>query len=105
MTLGDDVTWKAWHFGIPLRMTSKITEFDRPGRFVDEQTRGPFASWRHEHRFEERDDCTLMIDVVDYCSPLGPIGALVDRIRLERYMVELLQRRNEFIRQAAEAAA
>jgi hypothetical protein len=44
-----------------------------------------------------------MTDLVDYRSPLGPIGSLVDRIRLERYMVELLQRRNEFLRRAAES--
>ena len=105
MSLGDDVTWKAWHFGIPFRMASQITEYERPSRFVDEQTRGPFASWRHEHRFEERGGGTLMTDVVDYRSPFGPIGSLVDRIRLERYMVELLERRNEFLRQAAEAAS
>jgi ligand-binding SRPBCC domain-containing protein len=104
MVLGDDVTWKAWHFGIPFTMTSKITEYERPVRFVDEQTRGPFASWRHEHRFEGRDGSTLMTDVVDYRSPLGPIGSLVDRVRLERYMVELLERRTEFLRQAAESA-
>jgi hypothetical protein len=40
----------------------------------------------------------------NYRSPLGPIGALVDRVRLERYMAELLARRNEFLRRAAEAA-
>lgn len=105
MNLGDDVTWKAWHFGIPFRMTSEITEYESPVRFVDEQTRGPFASWRHEHHFEEHEGGTLMTDVVDYRSPLGPIGSLVDRIRLERYMVELLQRRNAFLRQAAEASS
>lgn len=104
MKLGDHVTWKAWHFGIRFRMASAITEYERPSRFVDEQTRGPFASWRHEHRFEQRGGGTLMTDVVDYRSPLGPIGGLVDRLRLERYMAELLQRRNEFLRQAAEAA-
>ena len=104
MTLGDDVTWKAWHFGIPFRMTSKISIYERPTRFVDEQIRGPFASWRHEHRFEDRDGATLMIDVVDYRSPLGPIGSLVDRIRLERYLVGLLETRNEFLRRAAEAS-
>ena len=49
MTLGDDVTWKAWHFGIPFRMTSKITEYESPVHFVDEQIRGPFTCWRHEH--------------------------------------------------------
>jgi ligand-binding SRPBCC domain-containing protein len=104
MRLGDDVTWKAWHFGVPFRMTSAITEYDRPYRFVDEQTRGPFANWRHEHRFEhDGDRRTRMIDLVDYRSPLGPIGRLVDRVRLEHYMAELLRRRNEFLRRAAEA--
>ena len=105
MVLGDTVTWKAWHFGIPFRMTSQITEYDAPVRFVDEQTRGPFASWRHEHRFEARDGGTLMTDVVDYRRPFGPIGTVVDRIRLERYMIELLRRRNEFLRHAAEASS
>ena len=102
MVLGDDVTWKAWHFGIPFRMTSANTEYERPPRFVDEQTRGPFASWRHEHRFESNNGGTRMVDVVDYRSPMGPIGSLVDRTRLERYMVDLLRRRNEFLRVRAE---
>jgi len=102
MVLGDDVTWKAWHFGIPFRMTSAITEYERPTRFVDEQTRGPFARWRHEHRFEPNSGGTRMVDVVDYRSPLGPLGSLVDRIRLEQYLVELLRRRNEFLRVHAE---
>jgi ligand-binding SRPBCC domain-containing protein len=103
MALGDDVTWKAWHFGIPFRMTARIVEYERPSHFVDEQTRGPFASWRHEHRFEGANSGTRMTDVIDYRSPFGPIGVAVDRLRLERYMVELLERRNEFLRQAAEA--
>jgi ligand-binding SRPBCC domain-containing protein len=33
-------------------MTSRITEWSRPERFVDEQVRGPFAAFRHEHLFE-----------------------------------------------------
>jgi ligand-binding SRPBCC domain-containing protein len=105
MKLGDQVTWRAWHFGIPFRMTSKISAFDRPVRFVDEQTNGPFASWRHEHLFEHRQAGTHMTDIVDYRSPFGPLGTLADRIRLQRYMFELLRRRNEFLRQAAEARA
>lgn len=84
-------------------MTSKITRCERPLCFVDEQTGGPFASWRHEHRFEARGSGTAMTDVVDYRSPLGALGSLVDRICLERYMVELLERRNELLRRVAEA--
>jgi len=40
--LGEEVTWKARHFGVTWRMTSRITELDEPRRFVDEQVRGPF---------------------------------------------------------------
>lgn len=48
---GETVTWRARHFGVPWRMTVKITEYEAPHRFVDEQVTGPFARWRHEHRF------------------------------------------------------
>ena len=102
MRLGDQVTWRARHFGIPWRMTSKITDYERPTRFADEQQSGPFASWHHEHRFEEHDGVTTMTDLVDYRSPAGPLGTLVDRVVLERYVTNLLDRRNVFLRPQAE---
>ncbi len=48
---GQQVSWEAHHLGLRWRMTSEITAFDRPHRFVDQMVRGPFASFRHEHRF------------------------------------------------------
>lgn len=51
LALGESVTWRAVHFGIPFRMTVAITEHEAPDRFVDEQVRGPFGRWRHEHLF------------------------------------------------------
>jgi ligand-binding SRPBCC domain-containing protein len=71
MALGQSVTWQAKHFGLPFRMTSKITEYEQPTRFVDEQTSGPFASWWHEHRFEEHAGQTVMTDLVRYRSRPG----------------------------------
>jgi ligand-binding SRPBCC domain-containing protein len=44
MKLGDTVTWRARHFGIAFQMTSAITDYERPIRFVDEQQRGPFSA-------------------------------------------------------------
>ena len=35
-------------------------------RFVDEQTRGPYRRWRHEHVFETADGGTMCRDAVDY---------------------------------------
>jgi ligand-binding SRPBCC domain-containing protein len=40
----EEVTWEARHFGLRVRMTSRITEYDRPRAFTDEQVSGPFAS-------------------------------------------------------------
>jgi hypothetical protein len=51
MKLGDQVTWRACHLGIVFQMTSAITEYQAPSRFVDEQQHGPFRRWWHEHTF------------------------------------------------------
>ena len=101
--LGQQVTWKATHFGIPFTMTSTISAMERPTRFVDEQVRGPFARFRHEHRFESIDGGTRMTDTIDFVSPLGPLGRLVDRVALERYMTKLIAERNVHLKVAAEA--
>jgi ligand-binding SRPBCC domain-containing protein len=92
--LGESVTWRARHFGVPWRMTSTITAFQRPVRFVDEQARGPFKRWHHEHLFVERDGDTLMTDVVDFTAPVGVLGRFVSAIVLRPYLRRLIARRN-----------
>jgi ligand-binding SRPBCC domain-containing protein len=52
--------------GFPLRWRSEITDWDPPARFVDEQVRGPYQLWIHEHRFEDQDNGTLVHDHVCY---------------------------------------
>lgn len=63
--------------GIPVRWESEITAWDPPHRFVDEQRRGPYAFWRHEHLFSCRDNGTDVVDRVDY---VVPGGSLVNRL-------------------------
>lgn len=100
--LGEEVTWEAALFGVRLLMTSKIVELDAPRGFTDEMRRGPFARWRHAHRFEPSGDGTVMRDLADFASPLGPLGRLADALFLERFMTRLLVAQNSFIREAAE---
>ena len=98
LRLGDSVTRAARHFGLPFRMTSTITDYERPVRFVDEQTRGPFALWRHEHTFTPAGDgMTVMVDRVVFRSPVGPLGRAVDALVLGRYMRRLIGQRNEWL--------
>jgi ligand-binding SRPBCC domain-containing protein len=67
--------------GIPLRWRSEITAWEPPHRFVDEQRRGPYRRWHHEHTFTESEGGTLAGDRVEY-SVLG--GAIMDRLFVRR---------------------
>lgn len=103
MRLGDSVTWRARHFGLPFTMTSVISQYDAPYRFVDEQESGPFRRWWHEHRFEPVSGGTLMTDVVEFESPAGPVGRIVNALVLTRYMTKLLEQRNAWLVDALSA--
>lgn len=95
--LGEHVTWRARHFGLPFTMTSTVTELDAPHRFVDEQTRGPFAEFRHEHRFEQVGTGSVMLDRVVFRAPLGPLGRIVERLVLARHLRRLIEERGRFL--------
>lgn len=62
-------------------------DFVEHRQFVDEQLRGPFASWVHAHRFEPADEggC-LHEDRIEYREPLGALGALVAGGRIRRQL-------------------
>lgn len=62
--------------GFAIDWTSEITAWEPPFRFVDEQRRGPYRLWVHEHRFEEAANGTRVIDHIRYAVPGG---ALVHR--------------------------
>ena len=97
------VTWEARHLAVRQRLTSKITQFDAPRSFEDEQVAGPFASFWHRHEFTSRGDVTVMTDLVRYRAPFGPIGWLVERAYLDHYLRAFLGRRAAHLRALAEA--
>jgi ligand-binding SRPBCC domain-containing protein len=63
-------------FGIRFRWRTRITHWQPGTCFVDEQTSGPYAFWRHTHHFAEDGQGTLMRDSVEYALPLGPLGRI-----------------------------
>ncbi len=91
--LGEEVTWRARHFGIVQHFTSKITGFDRPRWFQDSMQRGAFKSFVHDHFFHERNGSTLMVDELAFAAPLWIFGTIAEKLLLRRYMTKLLRDR------------
>lgn len=100
--LNEFVTWQAIHFGVKQQLTSKITSYDRPFYFVDEQQNGAFKSFRHEHIFEEVGDKVEMKDIFEFHSPFGIFGRIFNRLVLTNYLKQLLIDRNKVIKEFAE---
>jgi ligand-binding SRPBCC domain-containing protein len=81
MAVGTTIDYRISWRGIPLRWTSEIAVWDPPHRFVDRQVRGPYRLWHHEHRFEESEGGTSVIDEVEY-AVWG--GAIANRLGVAR---------------------
>jgi ligand-binding SRPBCC domain-containing protein len=103
--LGDEVTWRARHFGITQELTSRITVFDRPHHFRDVMVRGVFHRLVHDHHFEALPTGTRMVDVFDFVAPLGFLGTLAERLFLRAYMSRFLDGRAQALRRLAESDA
>jgi ligand-binding SRPBCC domain-containing protein len=83
--------------GLPLRWRTRINVWEPPHQFVDEQIRGPYRQWIHEHRFEAHDGGTLARDHVRYAVPLDFLAhcwlVRPDIEKIFRFRSEALRRR------------
>lgn len=97
MQAGALIDYKLRVHGFPVRWRTKITEWEPPVRFVDEQLRGPYRLWIHEHEFEARDGGTLVRDRVRYAVPFDFLVHTLfvrrDVARIFAYRTEELRRR------------
>ena len=101
INLGEQVTWQATHFGIRQKLTSKITTYERPFHFRDEQVKGIFKFIVHDHYFEQGDGKVIMKDVFKFQSPVGFIGQVFDKFVLKKYLTKFLFERNGFVQKSS----
>lgn len=94
---GSQLDYRLSLFGVPVRWRTRITDWQSGTRFVDEQESGPYALWRHTHEFEARGSSTLMLDVVDYSEPLGPVGTVAHILFVRRTLDRIFDFRRDAI--------
>jgi len=102
IVMGDQLVWKGWKFGLPAMHETLITGYDRPNFFQDTQGRGRFQFFQHDHRFEEVDGHTLLMDVVQFQLPFGYLGKKVARRIVVPHVLDLLRERFALIKRIAE---
>lgn len=88
--------------GLPLRWRTRINVWQPPHRFIDEQIRGPYRLWIHEHTFEERDGGTLVRDRVRYAVPAD---WLLHRWKVRPDIQRIFQFRSDALRKRFSAPA
>lgn len=83
--------------GVPLHWRTRINVWEPTHRFVDEQIRGPYRQWIHEHTFEPHSGGTLARDRVQYAVALDFVVhrwlVRPDIERIFRFRAEALRRR------------
>jgi len=95
MRVGALIDYKIRVRGLPLRWRTEITAWEPPYRFVDEQVRGPYSRWVHEHSFRQEDGGTLCEDHVSY-APIG--GSLMHWLFVGRDVRRIFDYRQEQMR-------
>ena len=84
MARGTRIDYRLRMRGVPVRWQSEISTWDPPHAFVDEQRRGPFRLWRHQHFLQKVPEGVENRDAVQYRLPGGPIGILVHTLFVRR---------------------
>ena len=96
ISAGTYIDYRLRLHGVPVRWRSRITDWDPPHGFVDEQVRGPYRSWQHRHGFEPEEGGTRIIDEIRYELPLGAVGRLASPL-VRRDLREIFDYRHEAV--------
>ncbi|HET9057380.1 MAG TPA: SRPBCC family protein [Chitinophagaceae bacterium] len=76
---GEIITYKIKPIaGISLTWVTEITQVKDKAYFADEQRKGPYALWRHEHFFNQIEGGVEMTDRVYYKIPMGLLGDIAN---------------------------
>lgn len=80
-------------FGLPMNWITEITHVKDKQYFVDEQRKGPYKIWHHEHHFKEVEGGVEMTDIVSYEIPFGILGKMAHPLIVQKKLEEIFAHR------------
>ncbi|MES2622216.1 MAG: SRPBCC family protein [Bacteroidota bacterium] len=78
---------------IPVEWCTEITHVRENDFFVDEQRKGPYSMWHHEHHFKKVTDGTLMTDLVHYDIGKWIFGELAGKLFVHKKVKQIFDYR------------
>ena len=79
------ITYKIKPFlNIPINWCTEITHIKDMHFFVDEQRKGPYNIWHHEHHFKAVEGGTLMTDILHYDIGKSIFGWIAGKLFVDK---------------------
>ena len=83
--------------GIPTTWVTEITHVSEKDYFVDEQRKGPYKMWHHEHKIIKTDDGVIMKDLITYEPPFGFLGGIANKLFIKKQLNAIFEYRRKII--------
>lgn len=87
-----------------IEIVAEHVAYEKDRLFVDEMRKGPFAAWRHEHRFEAEPRGSRLVDAITYTPPLGLLGRLAAPLAIEPRLRKMFEYRHQVTLEALAAS-
>lgn len=85
--------------GIPTEWVTEITHIEEGNYFIDEQRKGPYKIWHHEHRISPTANGVLMEDIISYQMPLGFLGRIAHSLFVRKKIESVFDYRTRVLNQ------
>jgi len=82
-------------FNIPINWWTEITHIKEKEYFVDEQRKGPYRIWHHEHHFKAVNGGVLMTDILHYDIGKWIVGRIAGKLFVDKKVKGVFEYRNK----------
>jgi len=86
-------------FHISINWATEISQVKEYKYFIDNQIKGPYKIWHHEHHFKETEQGVEMRDILYYEIPYGFVGRLLHKLIIEKKVNEIFNYREQKIKE------
>ena len=82
---------------IPIDWCTEITHIKEKEYFVDEQRKGPYRIWHHEHQFKTVEGGVLMTDILHYDIGKWFLGIIAGKLFVNKKVKRIFEYRYKIL--------